>query len=56
MPVMNRFPVSAALSLVAVTMSAQSPTPTDGPEANSLPDKVARNWRVVRDEAERVTA
>ena len=51
MPVMKRFPAFAALSLVAATMSAQSPTPTDGREAkfeDSLLDKLAGNWRVAR--------
>jgi hypothetical protein len=51
MPVVKRFPVFAALSLVAVTMSAQSPTPTDGREAkfeDALLDKLVGNWHVVR--------
>ena len=51
MPVMKRFSVFAALLLVALTMSAQSPTPNDGREAkfeDSLLDKLAGNWRVVR--------
>src|SRR4029078_12023625 len=51
MPVMKRFSVFAALLLVAVTISAQSPTPNDGREAkfeDSLLDKLAGNWRVVR--------
>jgi Protein of unknown function (DUF1579) len=51
MPVMKRFPVFAALSLFAVTMSAQSPPPTDGREAkfdDPLLDKLVGNWHVVR--------
>ena len=51
MPVMTRFSVSAALLLVAITMSAQSPTPSDGREAkfeDALLDKLVGNWHVVR--------
>jgi hypothetical protein len=51
MPVMKRFCVFAALSLVAGTMSAQSPSPSDGREAkfeDSLLDKLVGNWHVVR--------
>src|SRR4029077_8981883 len=51
MPVVKRFPVFAALSLVAVTMSAQSPTPTDGREAkfeDALLDKLVGKWHGVR--------
>jgi len=51
MSVMKRFLVFAALSLVAATMSAQPPTPTDGREAkfeDPLLDKLVGNWHVVR--------
>jgi hypothetical protein len=48
---MKRFSVFAALSLVAATMGAQSPSPADGREAkfeDPLLNKLAGNCRVVR--------
>ena len=48
---MKRFPLFIALPLFAVTMSAQSPTPSDGRDAkfeDPLLDKLVGNWRVVR--------
>src|SRR5205085_10268778 len=48
---MKRFPLLIALPLFAVTMSAQSPTPSDGRDVkfeDPLLDKLVGNWRVVR--------
>ena len=48
---MTRFPLFIALPLLALTMSAQSPTPSDGRDAkfeDPLLDKLVGNWRVVR--------
>src|SRR5437870_13462306 len=48
---MKRFPLLIALLLVAVTMAAQSPTPSDGRDVkfeDPLLDKLVGNWSVVR--------
>ena len=48
---MKRFPLFIVLPLFAVTMSAQSPTPSDGRDVkfeDPLFDKLVGNWRVVR--------
>src|SRR3981081_2034258 len=53
---MKRFPLFIALPLFAVTMSAQSPTPSDGRDIkfeDPLLDKMVGNWRVVRKLGER---
>jgi len=48
---MKRFRLFIALPLFAVTMSAQSPTPSDGRDVkfeDPLLDKLVGHWRVVR--------
>jgi len=48
---MKRFPLFIALPLFVVTMSAQSPTPSDGRDVkveDPLLDKLVGNWRVDR--------
>src|SRR6201982_186009 len=48
---MKRFFLFLALPLLAATMSAQSPSPSDGREAkfeDPLLDNLVGNWRVVR--------